>query len=316
MIRAALTPPWVQMSEASLPSSWAEARDVTLANAPWIFLLLAGERAIDGHYKQAGIALLLCLVSFGVAIYWKVFTGLTKPEGRRRVAFIFIAAGALILSVGIYLLATRPIGMTPSEPLPPPAHAAAAAIPVPKSPPFRSKQDKETLGNMCSALRELFAANGGNGGGAGIYSKAADLANYWNAQRGYANSLNAPVDSAGLLTKSRAVADMANAMFEVLYAEKGIALSYSGHSDEFAALVDDGNKRRINALTVALEEFSVSMLALERASSQSKDPMLLAEIMNAGIPAMRSFVQATQDFQKWEFDTLQRIKALGETLSQ
>ena len=107
MIRAALTPPWVQMSEASLPSSWAEARDVTLANAPWIFLLLAGERAVDGHYKTAGIALLLCLVSFGVAIYWKAFQGLTKPQGRRRLAFVFITIGAAILATGIYMLASQ-----------------------------------------------------------------------------------------------------------------------------------------------------------------------------------------------------------------
>src|SRR5581483_5990034 len=107
MIRAALTPPWVQMSEASLPSSWAEARDVTLANAPWIFLLLAGERAVDGHYKTAGVALALCLVSFGGATHWKAFQGLSKPEGRRRLAFVFITIGPIVLATGIYMLATQ-----------------------------------------------------------------------------------------------------------------------------------------------------------------------------------------------------------------
>lgn len=113
MIRAALTPPWVKMSEASLPTSWADARDFTLANAPWIFLLLAGERAFDGHYKTAGIALLLCFVSFGVAIYRKAFHGLTRPEGRRRLAFILITLGGAILAAGIYLLAIQSSPTTP-----------------------------------------------------------------------------------------------------------------------------------------------------------------------------------------------------------
>lgn len=107
MIRAALTPPWVQMSEAALPSSWAEARDVVLANAPWIFLLIAGERAFDDHYIQASVALFLCVMFFGVAIYWKVFEGLTKPAGRHRLSFILMTIGALILAAGIYFLATR-----------------------------------------------------------------------------------------------------------------------------------------------------------------------------------------------------------------
>ena len=78
------------MSEASVTRSWADARNYLLANAPWILLLLAGERAFEAHYLQSAIALLLCIIAFGVAVHWNAFEGLTKPEGRNKLAFALI----------------------------------------------------------------------------------------------------------------------------------------------------------------------------------------------------------------------------------
>jgi hypothetical protein len=96
------------MSETALPESWADARKIVLANAPWILLLVAIERAFDGHYVQGVFALLLCVISLGVAIHWKAFEWLGKREGRRRLSFVLITIGAILLATGIYLLATQP----------------------------------------------------------------------------------------------------------------------------------------------------------------------------------------------------------------
>jgi hypothetical protein len=97
------------MSETALPESWTDARKIILANAPWILLLVAIERAFEGHYIQAAVAFLLCIISLGIAIYWKAFEGLTKREGRKRLSFVLITIGAAILATGIYLLATQPL---------------------------------------------------------------------------------------------------------------------------------------------------------------------------------------------------------------
>ena len=65
-MRAALTPLWVVMAEAELPQSWTDARNVILANSPWMLLLVAFERAFEGYYIQAGCAFALCLVALAV----------------------------------------------------------------------------------------------------------------------------------------------------------------------------------------------------------------------------------------------------------
>ncbi|MCG2642699.1 MULTISPECIES: hypothetical protein [Bradyrhizobium] len=95
------------MSDSAVPKTWEDALNLVLGNAPWILLLVAVERAVEGHFVQAGGALIGCFISLGVAIYWKVFEGLTKPEGRQRLAFVFIAIGAAILATGIYMLASQ-----------------------------------------------------------------------------------------------------------------------------------------------------------------------------------------------------------------
>jgi hypothetical protein len=112
MVRVALTPHWVAMSEAAVPKTWAEARDLVLANLPWILLLVAVERVIEQHFIQAGVALILCAVAFGVAIHWNAFEGFKKRVGRRGLAFVFIAIGAILLAGGIYLLASHPSANT------------------------------------------------------------------------------------------------------------------------------------------------------------------------------------------------------------
>lgn len=96
------------MSESAIPETWADARKIVLANAPWSLLLVAIERAFEGQFAQAAIALLSCFVALGIAIHWKAFEGLSKPEGRRRLSFILITIGAIVLAAGVYLLATQP----------------------------------------------------------------------------------------------------------------------------------------------------------------------------------------------------------------
>jgi hypothetical protein len=103
-----LVPFWVVMSESAIPKTWADARDIILANAPWSLLLVAIERAIEGHLVQAAVALILCFVALGIAIYWKVFEGLGRRGGRRRLSFVLIFIGFTILASGIYLLASQP----------------------------------------------------------------------------------------------------------------------------------------------------------------------------------------------------------------
>lgn len=95
------------MSESAVPETWADARKLILGNAPWILLLVAVERAIEGHFAQAGIALVFCFLALGIAIHWNAFEGLGKREGRRRLAFVLIFFGASFLIFGIYLLATQ-----------------------------------------------------------------------------------------------------------------------------------------------------------------------------------------------------------------
>src|SRR4051812_16186950 len=108
-VGAPFIPPWVAMSDSAVPETWADARKLILGNAPWILLLVAVERAIEGHFTQAVVSLVLCFIALGIAIHWKAFEGLGTREGRRRLAFIFIIVGAAILMVGIYLLARAPI---------------------------------------------------------------------------------------------------------------------------------------------------------------------------------------------------------------
>jgi hypothetical protein len=101
------------MSESAVPKTWADARNLILGNAPWILLLVAVERAIEGHFAQAGVALVLCFLSLGIAIHWNAFEGLGTRKGRRRLAFVIIAIGAICLAVGIYLLASPPPPVSP-----------------------------------------------------------------------------------------------------------------------------------------------------------------------------------------------------------
>jgi hypothetical protein len=88
------------MSDSTLPETWADARKVILANLPWSLLLVSVERAFEGHYDQAAIAFVLCVISLGIAIHWKAFEGLGEREGRRRLALVLISIGAICLAVG------------------------------------------------------------------------------------------------------------------------------------------------------------------------------------------------------------------------
>src|SRR5262245_39817183 len=93
------------MSEAIFPNTWAEAGKSAVANLTWILPLVAIERAVEQHFGQAAILLLCWCVVVGIAVKWNAFEGFSQPNGRRRLAFVLIAAGAILLGAGIYLLA-------------------------------------------------------------------------------------------------------------------------------------------------------------------------------------------------------------------
>src|SRR2546423_10425545 len=127
MIRAAFIPPWVAMAESALPQTWTDARNFVLANAPWILLLVAVERAFEGHYRQGLFAFLLCLVTLAIAVHWKAFEGLGKRGRRKQLAFVLIASGAILLTAGIVLLAMQ----QPSDSGIPSVTASPAPSPIP-----------------------------------------------------------------------------------------------------------------------------------------------------------------------------------------
>lgn len=149
MMRAALTPPWVIMADSALPKSWAEAGKIAVGNLTWILPLAAVERAFEEHYVHAGIAFILWIVDLAVAIHLGTFDDLRKPTGRRRLAFILIAAGTFCLAAGIYLLSQQ-APSTPVAAMPTPVPTAA---PPPK--PRYVSSDFDKMLPMLAHLREV-----------------------------------------------------------------------------------------------------------------------------------------------------------------
>ena len=172
-VRALLRPPF--MSEAIFPKTFREATQSVIANLVWILPLVTIERVVDGHYWQASILVLAWVIDVWVGIKWKAFEGLGQPEGRKRLAFVVIAVGAVILGIGIYLLATqvRPqkgAGTPPAESgqlaemakqlattrqeLQELQQRARAAAPVPQAAPVGTKQFTEKTVRQLRALYE------------------------------------------------------------------------------------------------------------------------------------------------------------------
>lgn len=135
------------MAESILPTTWTDARNIILANVPWILLLIAGERAFEFHYLQALIALVGCVVALAIAVHWKVFEGLGESGGRKRLAFILIAIGTIFLAVGIYLLATQPLATIAAG-----DNSTLAAAQPPIS-PSQASPVQEELGQAKSQLQ-------------------------------------------------------------------------------------------------------------------------------------------------------------------
>lgn len=105
-------PPWMRsMAESDLPSSWSGAAKSALGNALWILPLLVGERAVDGHYEQAGILAIAWLVAVAVAVQLHVIQELISSRERRQQLYTWalILAGSISLAVGIYRLASTAI---------------------------------------------------------------------------------------------------------------------------------------------------------------------------------------------------------------
>jgi hypothetical protein len=285
---------------------------------PAFFYLLALAAQLSGYTSPGAAIILTALGSAWLTVSllyrWHVARVRAGKSGVEPTYLILIgtAGAALFVSValgGVVWQWQRGIS-------PPSTPAAAPAVTQTLAPTkFYSRNDKESLSDLCGALRELLIRNGGDGGGDGVYAKMAELGNYWNVQRGYANNLRDHVDIDGLKEKRISALDSTTSMYNFVYGQNGIAITYAGYSDEFRLLIDDNNRRRISTLQTALNEFGESIVAMERAQAHG-DPMLLAQIANSAIPARRDFQEALTTFQKWEFDAVQRIKEFRTGLDQ
>jgi hypothetical protein len=139
-LRVLLRPPF--MSEAIFPKTFREAAQSVIANLTWILPLVAIERGVEGHYWQAVTLILAWVIDVWVAIKWKAFEGLDQSEGRKRLAFVLIAVGAVILGIGIYLLATQP-------------RQQESANMAPAVPTVESGQLAETTKQLAATRQEL-----------------------------------------------------------------------------------------------------------------------------------------------------------------
>jgi hypothetical protein len=97
------------MAESQLPKNWEEARNVILGNLPWILLLTGVDLLFHEQWYPGVAAMLGCVLSLVLAIYWGVFKNIGKDPDRRRrlITWSLILAGAALLVWGIFRLGAQ-----------------------------------------------------------------------------------------------------------------------------------------------------------------------------------------------------------------
>ncbi|WP_420966826.1 hypothetical protein [Bradyrhizobium sp. B120] len=94
------------MADADIPTSWASAGRSALGNSIWILPLVAFERVVEGHFGQAGVALLAWLAALAIAVKLHLLHDLISDGERQRqlLTWALILGGALLIGTGIYRL--------------------------------------------------------------------------------------------------------------------------------------------------------------------------------------------------------------------
>jgi hypothetical protein len=226
--------------------------------------------------------------------------------------FHLIVIGLVIAAVGVgwQLYLGSGSGAAPQAP----SGAPATATSPPQPAKFYSKRDKENLSDLCGDLSELLIANGGNGGGDGVYAKTANLGNEWNRQTSDA-SRGIPFDAKRLKEFWQATSDSSAALHRALYGDGGITARYQRFPDELQTILQDQDRKQIPRLQLAMNAFGSLINAIERAA-QYNDARLTEQIAVAGAETATTFQNTLAQFQHWEFDATQRAKTLRASLTE
>jgi uncharacterized membrane protein len=109
-------PPWIirSVADADIPSSWSSAGRNALGNSLWILPLVTFERATEEHYYQAGAIGVLWLVALVIAVKLHIIEELISSRERQQqlLTWALILAGAVLLALGIFRLASSPTAIT------------------------------------------------------------------------------------------------------------------------------------------------------------------------------------------------------------
>src|ERR1700722_7306824 len=99
-----------------------------------------------------------------------------------------------------------------------------------------------------------------------------------------------------------------------LYEKDGIVNRYKLYHDEGDFLLPAG-AAQIQQLQIALDNFNSVRVAYSE-GMKSGDPSLVRLIVAAGVPIADKFIEAVRLFQKWQFDTKQRVETFRKTLHE
>jgi hypothetical protein len=186
--------------------------------------------------------------------------------------------------------------------------AATSETTKPKK--YYSTEDKEKLSSLYGQLSELLIANGGDGGGDGVYSKLAAFGNEWNTQRdSFFRSGGAQLDINALQTKFQAAHDSTIEMYKALYGDGGITRKkeFSIYRDELDLALQDQSKKKIEEIQLLLNGVGQIMTALSRPAVQS-DRGSIEAILMATQQTVTDFQNGVARFQRWEFEATQRAE--------
>jgi hypothetical protein len=300
--RAVFAPSWVVMSDSAVPKTWEDARNLVLGNSPWILLLVVVERAVEGHFVQAGGALIGCFISLGVAIYWKAFEGLTKPEGRRRLSFVFITVGAAILATGIYMLANQRATPADNGQL----HVAkqeVAPAPPPPSPPSGpashslTQKEEEALQGLSAIL---------NGKGGAVLKLAEKPVMRLNTVIGFENA--APVQ---IRDSFQEIVNALSSMETALYREFLPSNRY--YKAELLAALGATSDSVVESPVYKYGQFVGSFTAgtlntIMTVSDEVKNPQITNQMMTFAYQRYQEFQEKNTAFKNWIDECNARIE--------
>jgi hypothetical protein len=210
--------------------------------------------------------------------------------------------------------------------------AAVAAVTSPAQPAqptkYYSRSEREELSDFCKQMRDILIENGGDGGGSGVYAKAAKLHNDWlGATASSRGGMRGPMvpPSNTLREAAQRMREELNdtrdaiAKFqELLFGADGIASKLGrAYPEEFALIIGPGASilgTGIQAVSNNLDGLKSAIAALDKAA-ETNNTELVTDLVISTQGTIDLSLKALQEFQKWEFETVQRINSFRKTLS-